>query len=129
METILLLTLILLLAELFEAYIQHASTLLGVMKKLYHYYHKNIFLFFLIQPSFYIVLFIILLTGVLNITMVSILAIKIFDTFYKLELIKKLFIERKISVQIAQILSAKIPSYFFLLGPLLYPLTLLYALG
>ena len=128
METILQLTLILFLAELFEAYIQYAPTLLGVIKKLYHYYHKNIFLFFLIQPSFYIVLFIVLFTGILNIAMVSILAIKIFDIFYKLELIKKLFVQRKISVQTAQMISMKIPSYFFLFGAILYPLTLFYAL-
>jgi len=64
MENALLFTFILLLAELFEAYLQRAETLLGVLAKLYVYYRKSIFLFFLIQPGFYIVLFIVLYTGV-----------------------------------------------------------------
>jgi len=48
MENALLLTIILLFAELFEAYIQRSQTLLGVLKKLYVYYKKSIFLFFLV---------------------------------------------------------------------------------
>ncbi|HSR74492.1 MAG TPA: hypothetical protein VLL31_06575, partial [Sulfurovum sp.] len=85
MENALLFTFILLLAELFEAFLQRSETLLGVLVKLYAYYQKSIFLFFLIQPGFYIVLFVILYTGVLNASMVFLLAIKIFDIFYKIE--------------------------------------------
>ncbi len=128
MENALLFTIILLFAELFEAYIQRAQTLFGVLEKLYAYYQKSIFLFFLIQPGFYFILFIVLLTGVLNFTMVFLLAIKIFDIFYKIELIKKVFVEREISQEIAQMLEWKIPSMFFLMGAALYPPLLFYAL-
>ena len=128
MENALLFTLILLLAELFEAYIQRAQTLLGVLEKLYAYYQKSIFLFFLIQPGFYFILLVVLLTEVLNVTMVFLLAIKIFDLFYKIELIKKVFIEREVSQEIAQMLEWKIPSMFFLMGAVLYPPLLFYAL-
>jgi hypothetical protein len=128
MENALLLTIILLFAELFEVYIQRAQTLLGVLKKLYTYYRKSIFLFFLIQPGFYIVLFTVVFTGVLNFSMVFILALKIFDIFYKMELIKKIFIEREISPEIAQMLQWKIPPLFFLMGAVLYPPLLFYAL-
>ncbi len=128
MENALLFTIILLFAELFEAYIQRAQTLFGVLEKLYAYYQKSIFLFFLIQPGFYFILFIVLLTGVLNFTMVFLLAIKIFDIFYKIELIKKVFVEREISQEIAQMLEWKIPSIFFLMGAALYPPLLFYAL-
>ncbi len=128
MENALLFTIILLFAELFEAYIQRAQTLFGVLEKLYTYYQKSIFLFFLIQPGFYFILFIVLLTGVLNFTMVFLLAIKIFDIFYKIELIKKVFVEREISQEIAQMLEWKIPSMFFLMGAALYPPLLFYAL-
>jgi len=128
MENALLFTIILLFAELFEAYIQRAQTLLGVLEKLYAYYQKSIFLFFLIQPGFYFIMFIVLLTGVLNVTMVFLLAIKIFDIFYKIELIKKVFIEREVSQEIARILEWKMPSMFFLMGAVLYPLLLFYAL-
>lgn len=128
MENALLFTIILLFAELFEAYIQRAQTLFGVLEKLYAYYQKSIFLFFLIQPGFYFIMFIVLLTGVLNVTMVFLLAIKIFDIFYKIELIKKVFIEREVSQEIAQMLEWKMPSMFFLMGAVLYPPLLFYAL-
>ncbi len=128
MENALLFTIILLFAELFEAYIQRSETLLGVLEKLYAYYQKSIFLFFLIQPGFYFIMFIVLLTGVLNVTMVFLLAIKIFDIFYKIELIKKVFIAREVSQEIAQMLEWKMPSMFFLMGAALYPLLLFYAL-
>ncbi len=128
MENALLFTIILLFAELVEAYIQRAQTLLGVLEKLYAYYQKSIFLFFLIQPGFYFILFIVLLTGVLNVTMVFLLAIKIFDLFYKIELMKKVFIEREVSQEIAQMLEWKMPSMFFLMGAVLYPPLLFYAL-
>lgn len=129
MENALLFTIILLFAELFEAYVQRSETLLGVLEKLYAYYQKSIFLFFLIQPGFYFILFIVLLTGVLNVTMVFLLAIKVFDLFYKIELIKKVFIEREVSQEIAQMLEWKMPSMFFLMGAALYPPLLFYALS
>ena len=128
MENALLFTIILLFAELFEAYLQRSETLLGVLEKLYAYYQKSIFLFFLIQPGFYFIMFIVLLTGVLNVTMIFLLAIKSFDIFYKIELIKKVFIEREVSQEIAQMLEWKIPPIFFLMGAALYPLLLFYAL-
>lgn len=128
METIFILTFMLLLAELFEAYIQRSETLLGVLKKLYIYYNKSIFLFFLVQPGFYVILFIVLLTEILNISMVFLLALKIFDIFYKIELIKKVFIEQNISEEIAQMLTWKIPPWFFLMGVGMYPPLLFYAL-
>ena len=128
MENILTLTLILVMAELFEAYMQRSETLLGVLEKLYVYYDKSIFLFFLIQPGFYVLLFIVIVTGVLNLLMVFILAIKVFDMFYKIELIKKVFLEREVSQEIAMMLEWKMPSWFFLIGVMMYPPLLFYAL-
>lgn len=128
MNNVLLITFILLLAELFEAYMQRSGTLLGVLEKLYVYYQKSIFLFFLIQPGFYVILFIVLFTGVLNMTMVFLLAIKIFDIFYKIELIKKVFIQGEVSQEIAEMLAWKMPAYFFLMAAAVYPPLLFYAL-
>ncbi|NOR55003.1 MAG: hypothetical protein GQ531_02225 [Sulfurovum sp.] len=129
MENILLLTLILLLAELFEALTQRAETLLGVLENLYASYQKSIFLFFLMQPGFYVLLFIVLITGVLNATMIFLLAIKIFDMFYKIELIKKVFIQRNMPAEMAEMLAWKMPKYFFLMGSAMYPPLLFYALS
>ena len=121
--------LILLLAELFEAYLQRSETLFGVLEKLYIYYDKSIFLFFLIQPGFYFILFVVLYTGVLNASMIFLIAIKVFDIFYKIEMIKKVFIQREVSSEIAEMLEWKMPSYFFLMGAGMYPPLLFYALA
>lgn len=128
MENILTLTLILVMAELFEAYIQRSETLLGVLEKLYVYYDKSIFFFLLMQPGFYVLLFIVIVAGVLNLSMVFLLAIKVFDIFYKIELIKKVFLEREVSQEIAVMLEWKMPSWFFLVGAMMYPPMLFYAL-
>ena len=129
MENALTFTLILVLVELFEAYTQRAPTLMGILSNLYHYYRKSIFLFFMVQPGFYVLLFIVLVTGVLNVSMIFLLALKVFDMFYKIELIKKVFIEREVSAEIGQMLEWKIPPAFMLIGVGMYPSLLFYALN
>jgi hypothetical protein len=128
METAFLLTFMLFVAELLEAYIQRAPTLLGVLERLNVYAQKSIFLLFAVHPGFYFVLFAIIETGILNLGTILLVAIKIFDIFYKLELLKKVFNERVVSEGLAQMLTWRIPSWYFLMGPVLYPLLLLYAL-
>ncbi len=128
MENVFLLISILIVLELFEAYIQRADTLYGVMEKLYGWYSKSIFLFFLIHPAFYFILFVVIVTDTLNIYVILILVFKVFDLFYKLELIKKIFIQQNVSQELAEMLDWKIPSWFFLMGVGLYPPLLFYAL-
>lgn len=121
--------LLLFIAEIFEAFMQRSETLLGVLEKYYAYYRKSIFLFFLIQPGFYTILLIVMITGILNMTMIFLLALKVFDIFYKIELIKKVFIERQVSQELAQILTWKMPSWLFLSGVVIYPSALYVALS
>ena len=128
MENVFLLTALLVMLELFEAFMQRADTLYGVMKKLYGWYSKSIFLFFLMHPAFYFTLFVVIVTDRLNIYIILLLAFKVFDLFYKLELIKKIFIQQKVPGDLAQMLEWKIPSWFFLMGVVLYPPLLFYAL-
>jgi len=127
MENLLILTLLLLLLELFEAYMQRAQTLLAVMEKLYGWYRKSIFFFFLMHPAFYFTLFVVIATDTLNAYMIAILTFKIFDMFYKIELIKSIFIKRKVPEDLAVMLEWKIPLWFFLMGAMLYPPLLFYA--
>jgi len=128
METILLLTSVLMALEVFEAMMQRAETLYGVMQKLYRWYHKSIFLFFLVHPTFYFMLFVVILTKQLNIYIILIISMKIFDLFYKLALLKKIFIQEEITRDMATMLAWKIPVWFFLTGLLLYPPLLYYGL-
>jgi hypothetical protein len=60
--------------------------------------------------------------------MIFLLSLKVFDLFYKLELLKKVFREREVSKELALMLEWKIPSWYFLLGAMMYPPLLLYAL-
>ena len=128
MENVLLLTAILIMLELFEATMQRASTLYGVMEKLYGWYSQSIFFFFLMHPAFYFTLFVVVVTDRLNIYMILLLAFKVFDLFYKLELIKKIFIQQNVPHDLAAMLEWKIPAWFFLMGVGLYPPLLFYAL-
>jgi len=128
MDTILIFVSILTILELFEAAMQRADTLYGVIGKLYTWYKKSIFAFFLIHPSFYFVLFVVIITDVLNVYMILILTFKIFDLFYKIELIKTIFIKQKIPADLSAMLEWQIPSWFFLIGVTLYPPLLFYAL-
>jgi len=128
MENVLLLISILIVLELFEAYMQRAGTLYGVMEKLYGWYSKSIFLFFLMHPAFYFTLFVVIVTDRLNIYTILLLAFKVFDLFYKIELIKKIFIQQKVPGDLAAMLEWKIPSWLFLMGVGLYPPLLFYAL-
>jgi len=129
METALSLTFILVILELFEAMMQRADTLGGVIERLYGWYQKSIFLFFLVHPTFYFVLFVVIVTDLLNFYMVMIIAMKVFDLFYKLELIKAIFIRQKVPADLAAMLAWRIPSWFFLTGVLLYPPLLYLALN
>jgi hypothetical protein len=128
MENILIFVGILVVFELFEATMQRADTLYGVIEKLNVWYQKSIFTFFLIHPSFYFVLFVAIVTDVLNIYMILILAFKTFDLFYKIELIKTIFIKQKVPADLSAMLEWQIPSWFFLIGVTLYPPLLFYAL-
>jgi hypothetical protein len=128
MENLYILVLLLILSELFEGLMQRSSTLLGILENLYRYYEKSVFLFFLMHPSFYLILFIILLTDILNISMLFLLTLKVFDIFYKLELMKKVFIDRVVSKAISEILLSKVPPWFFLIGLFTYPPLLYMAL-
>jgi hypothetical protein len=79
------------------------------------------------HPAFYFTLFVVIATNTLNAYMIAILTFKIFDMFYKIELIKSIFIKRQVPADLAVMLEWKIPSWFFLMGAMLYPPLLFYA--
>ena len=129
MENALSLTLMLVMLELFEVMIQRADTLYGIVERLYGWYRKSIFLFFLVHPTFYFMLFVAVATDILNFYMIVILAMKIFDLFYKIELIKTVFIKKEVPAELSAMLQWEIPSWFYLMGVMLYPPLLFLALS
>ena len=128
MEKIVVIISVLIALELFEAWWQRADTLLDVLARGYQYYRINIFLFFLMHPSFYYILLVIIFTKVLNGWMVTILLLKSIDIFFKLAMIKKIFVEGETDDAIGPILTEPLSPWLFLTGVSLYPFLLFYAL-
>ncbi len=128
MENALTFTLILVILELLEAMLQYADTLYGIVERLYGWYRKSIFLLFAVHPTFYFILYVVVVTDILNFYMIMIVAMKLFDLFYKIELIRTVFIKQEIPEELAMILQWRVPSWFFLTGVMLYPPLLYYAL-
>ena len=128
MENALSFTLLLVILELFEAMIQRADTLYGIIERLYGWYRKSIFLLFLVHPTLYFILFVAVATDILNFYMIMIIAMKVFDLFYKIELIRTVFVKQEVPAELSAMLQWRIPSWFFLTGVMLYPPLLYYAL-
>jgi hypothetical protein len=129
MEDVWVYILFLIFFELFEIAWQYSDTLYQILEKAYRYYSKSIFVFLLMHPSFYFILFVVLATGRLNVSMIIIFTLKIFDMFTKIELVRKLFVEQKISVEMESLLRKRIYKIFFLSGILMYTPLLYIALN
>ncbi len=128
MDSILFLVLILIVLELFEAWWQRAERLIDVLAHSYHYYQKSIFIFFLMHPTFYYILFVILLTHVLNGWMVTILLLKSTDLLFKLAMIRAVFVQGNVDDTFSRILYETLSPWIFLTGVGIYPFMLFYAL-
>ena len=128
MDTLIALILILIILELFEAWWQRSDTMIGVLALGYHYYQKSIFLFFLMHPSFYYILFVILFTQVLNGWMVTILLLKSVDLFFKITMMQNIFVQDEVDEVMGSILYEPLSPWLFLTGVSLYPFLLFYAL-
>ena len=89
MEILLQIIFALILLELFEIYLQQAKTLAGLIDKLFIYYKESIFFFFLVHPTFYFVLGVLFYFDAFNFYGVIILILKVFDIFFKIELIRQ----------------------------------------
>jgi hypothetical protein len=128
MNTLMLFILILAILELFEAWWQRSDTLMGLLGKDYYYYQKSIFLFFLMHPSFYFVLFVVLSTQILNGWMVTILLLKSVDIFFKITMMQNLFVKKQIDTTMESFLEEPLSPWIFLTGVSLYPFLLFYGL-
>ncbi len=125
METVIEVIIIMILLEIFELYIQNANTLKEMVDNLYYYYNKNIFLFFLIHPTFYYILGVTLYFDSFNFYSITILVLKAFDLFFKIELIKQRYYEPVMDKELEKMMELKITTGIKLLSlftyvPLLY---------
>jgi hypothetical protein len=120
MEIFSQLIIIMIVLELIEANLQKAGTLGEMIEKLYVYYNKSIFLFFIIHPTFYFVLFISLYLDILNFYIVAILIVKTFDMFFKIELIKQLYLSNNMDDELKEMLTMRLAPWMGVLGVFMY---------
>jgi len=120
MEILTQLIIIMIVLELIEANLQRAETLGEMIERLYRYYSKSVFFFFMIHPSFYFVLFVSLYLDVLNFYIIAILVIKTFDIFFKIELIKQRYINKEMDKELEEMLNLKMASWMGFLGVFMY---------
>jgi len=126
MTTIYTLIIILILLELFESSWQKAPTLFGIIHNNYLVYQKNIFTYFLLNPSFIYSLFLAFYLNVFGIWMSSIILMKFMDIAFRLHIITKM----NDGIELTSILpmDMQMNNYLRYFNVLVYPLSLIFAL-
>ncbi len=111
---------IMMFLELFEIYIQRADTLKDMIDNLYSYYNRSVFLFFLVHPTFYYVLGVTLYFDTFNFYSITILVLKAFDLFFKVELIKQIYYEPVMDAELKKMMTLKMTLGVKFLAPFTY---------
>ena len=105
--------------ELFEVEWQKADTVLNMLGRMYKYYHKNVFLFLVMHPTFYFAIFLTLFTNY-DIYATLFFVIKGVDIATKMIFIKQVFIEESINDEMAQMLMMPLGKFFPYIGIIVY---------
>jgi len=116
METATNIIIIMISLELLEIYLHKADTLGEMVDKLYGYYKSSIFLFFIVHPTFYFILFVSIYLNILDFYIISILVIKTFDMFFKIEMIRQRYFYAKMDSELAEMFKLKFTSWMAYLG-------------
>lgn len=125
MNIALIFLIVFILLEIFESTWQKADTLFGIIYNNYHIYKKNIFLYFLLNTTFFYSIFLAFYLNNFSFWMSSIIIIKFFDIVFKLSLIKKIDNEEGLT-QIVPI-DIKMNNTFRYINVLIYPISFIFA--
>ena len=112
--------LLMLIVELIETHLHKADTLGLMINRLYGYYQKSVFLFFLVHPSFYFVVFVSIYLNLLNFYMIAIFLLKGLDIFFKIELIRQRFVYRDMEPDLEMMMQLKMSPLVTFLSSLMY---------
>lgn len=115
------------LLEMYEVYWQKAQTVMGMLARMYQHYSKNIFLFFIMHPTFYFSIWFFMLCEY-NVYAMILMVIKALDIVIKIILIQQVFIKKELSEDLVQALLAPINEFFPYIGLLIYPPLIILAL-
>ena len=111
---------IFIILEIYEISWQKAPSIMGMLIRMYKYYSKSIFLFLVMQPTFYFAIGFAMLTNYAPSALI-LLFIKTFDIATKILLIEQVFTKKELSQELSLILLAPINSFLPYIGLLLYP--------
>ncbi|CAA6798912.1 MAG: Unknown protein [uncultured Sulfurovum sp.] len=125
MEILLQIIFGMILLELLELYLYRAQTLTEMIDKLFVYYKQSIFLFFVVHPTIYFTLGVLLFFDAFNFYGISILVLKTFDIFFKIELIRQKYYVKDMDGELSKMMNMKLTTSMKILGllihvPLLY---------
>ncbi len=127
MENIYIAIIIYIGLEFFEIQWQKADTLMGVLGKLYRYYRQNIFLFFIMHPTFSFGIALAMLTD-LAYAAVALLVIKTIDIATKIILLQQVFEKRELNAEMSTMLLAPLHPYMMYLSIVVYTPLVYFAL-
>ena len=106
--------------ELFEISWQKAPTLGEIVRKIYHYYDKNIFLLFLLHPTMYLAIYLMIISNY-DIYIQILFGVKLSDIALKLLFVHKLFIKQDLDDEFKMMLGMRVEWYMLYFGVVFYP--------
>ena len=127
METVVTLMVFYLFFEFFEASWQKAPTLLEMLVRMHRRFHKSIFYFLLLHPTYFFAVWLILQTQ-LSLPAVLLLFIKTIDITTKLVLMQQVFEKQEVSMTLHELLTAPLEKWMPYVGLAVYPPLVLWAL-
>jgi len=108
------------LLEIYEVQWQKATTMMGMLARMYEHYHKSAFVFLLMHPTFYFATLFMMFTDY-NGYAVALFMIKGIDIATKMVLLKKVFIDKELSEEMTVALLAPLHSFMPYMGLFIYP--------
>jgi len=115
------------LLEMYEISWQKAPSIMGMLIRMNKYYSKNIFLFLIMQPTFYFAVGFVMISNYHPSAMI-LLFIKTVDIATKIILIEQVFIKKELTQELSLILLAPINSFLPYMGLVIYPVLIVLSL-
>ncbi len=113
--------------ELFEANWQKSESLYGVIYNNFLVYQKSLFTFFILNPTFFYVLFLTIYLNTDSFLMYAMMIIKFVDVAFKITMMKKLSQGQKME-EIMPV-NVKMGFVYRYMNVVIYPLTFLFAIN
>ncbi len=107
--------------ELYEVSWQKAPSIMGMLIRMYKYYSKSIFLFLIMQPTFYFSIGFAMISDY-NPYAMMLLFIKTVDVATKILLIEQIFIKKELTQDLSLVLLAPVNKFLPYIGVIIYPI-------